>query len=283
LTLPREEYVEQAHFFRTLLERMTRNEPMQDVLAAAKEEVLATTRLPMAIDFMLDELKHHGVFAEAMRKLAHYFTPFQTYVVAEAESEILRFDLRTGLEILTREALYRAEEATPQGLFVYQFESVARNRLRYDQALDAMAADPAYSDDWKTWIRSVRRRLGMADVADLIYVCSDYYPVMQARQGREVQPPRLPYLFGEREGRIALANRRKDPMYLFSALHRHLGYPEVPRPKPMDESPRILEGLGRRMERVEQRLKLLEEEQKGGIDLNQFYSPQEKPQQERLD
>ena len=37
-------------------------------------------------------------------------------------------------------------------------------------------------------------------------------------------------LFGEKEGRIAMANRRKDPLYLFSALQRHLGYPSVPRP-----------------------------------------------------
>ena len=52
-----------------------------------KEEILSTTRLPMAIDFMTSELKHAGVFSTAMAKLSHYFTPFQTFIVAQAESE----------------------------------------------------------------------------------------------------------------------------------------------------------------------------------------------------
>ena len=73
-------------------------------------------------------------------------------------------------------------------------------------------------------------------------------------------------LFGEGEGRIALANRGKDPLLLFSALHRHLGYPEVPRPPKPDESPQLVPQLMRRVERLEARLKLVEEEMKGGID-----------------
>jgi hypothetical protein len=32
------------------------------------------------------------------------------------------------------------------------------------------------------------------------------------------------------------ANRGKDPLLLFNALHRHLGYPEVPRPVKPDEN-----------------------------------------------
>ena len=51
--LGREEYVEQAHFFAALAERMKANVPAQDVLQSVREEVLATTKLPMAIDFML--------------------------------------------------------------------------------------------------------------------------------------------------------------------------------------------------------------------------------------
>ena len=42
--------------------------------------------------------------------------------------------------------------------------------------------------------------------------------------------PSIPTLFGEKEGKIARANRGRDPLYLFSALQRQLGYPEVPRP-----------------------------------------------------
>ena len=77
-------------------------------------------------------------------------------------------------------------------------------------------------------------------------------------------------LFGEKEGRIAWANRGKDPLYLFAALQRQLGYPVVPKPKrqqPQAESPAL---MARRIDRLELRVKLLEEETKDGIDLSQF-------------
>ena len=92
--LDREEYVEQAHLFRTLSERLADNVPMQELLGYVKQEVLSTTRLPMAIDFLLTELKHIGMMSTAMARLPHYFTPFQTYVMQEAEAERGRFDLR---------------------------------------------------------------------------------------------------------------------------------------------------------------------------------------------
>ena len=57
--LEREEYIEQAHLFRTLSERLTENVPMQELLAHVKQEILSTTRLPMAIDFLLTELRAH--------------------------------------------------------------------------------------------------------------------------------------------------------------------------------------------------------------------------------
>jgi hypothetical protein len=78
-------------------------------------------------------------------------------------------------------------------------------------------------------------------------------------------------LFGEREGRIALANRRKDPLFLFSSLQRQLGYPEVPRQMPAGTEQALLPQLARRLEQLEMRLKLLEEEQRGGLDLSKFY------------
>ena len=46
-----------------------------------------------------------------------------------------------------------------------------------------------------------------------------------AARRRTVAPPEKPMLFGEKEGKIAWANRKKDPLYLFAALQRHLGYP----------------------------------------------------------
>ena len=55
------------------------------VWASAGAAATATTMLPLAVDFMADELRHTGGFATAMSRLPHYFTPFQAYVVAEAE------------------------------------------------------------------------------------------------------------------------------------------------------------------------------------------------------
>ena len=80
-------------------------------------------------------------------------------------------------------------------------------------------------------------------------------------------------MFGSKEGRIAFANRRKDPLFLFAALQRQLGYPEVPRVKAIDETMQLLPSLLRRVEYLEKRLKLMEDEGKEGIDLTQFYQP----------
>ena len=129
-----------GHFFRALGERLAGNVPAQEVLASVREEVLATTKLPMAIDFLLGELRHEGVLGPAMSLLPHYFTPFQAFVIQESENERLRFDLRVGLEILRTEAEYRAGEPTRQGIFLYQFEALCRNRLGYDRGLEAVGA-----------------------------------------------------------------------------------------------------------------------------------------------
>src|SRR3954452_20795414 len=220
--LGREEYVEQAHFFRSLAERLEVNVPAQEVLASVREEVLATTKLPMAIDFLLGELRHEGVLGPALARLPHYFTPFQAFVIQESENERLRFDLRVGLEILRREAQYRSAEPSRQGIFLYQFESLCRHRLGYDRGLEAVARDPAFDDVWREWIRKLRRQIGMVDLADVVYVHSEFYwqraekptnrnPVSRdaersASQG-DGQPEPNPQaasviLFGEREGRI---------------------------------------------------------------------------------
>jgi hypothetical protein len=300
--LSREEYVEQAHFFRTLGERLAGNIPAQEVLGSVREEVLATTKLPLAIDFLLGELRHAGVLGPAMSLLPHYFTPFQAFVIQESENERLRFDLRIGLEILRKEAQYRAGEPTLQGIFLYQLEAISRNRLGYDRGLEAVAGDPTFDDTWRDWIRKLRRQIGMVDIADLIYVHSEYYwqrqgprksPTLdafsqdkgtterglQSVEGKEALPDDTPappdgeaiILFGEREGRIALANRHKDPLFLFSSLQRQLGYPAVPKQRPADKEQALLPQLARRVEQLETRVKIMEEEQRGGLDLSQFY------------
>ena len=56
--LDREEYVEQEYFFRVYRERLQEGVPSQEILQTIHEELLATTRLPMAIDFMRAEILH---------------------------------------------------------------------------------------------------------------------------------------------------------------------------------------------------------------------------------
>jgi hypothetical protein len=274
--LDRDESIEQAYFFRTLRERLPENMPLQDLLAQLRHEILATTKLPMAVDFLLSELKHAGVIGPAMKRLAHYFTPFQAYVVEEAESERGRFDMRIALEILEREADYRSREASRAGTFLFQFESLCRNRLRYDPGLAASAGDPIFDEAWKNWILSVRRQVGILDLADMMYVASAHYDTQQARRRKPEDHRERTILFGEKEGQIALANRRKDPLYLFAALQRHLGYPAVPRRRVRDETQDVLPQVLRRLEKLEVRIKMLEEEQRhDAIDLTKFYRPPE--------
>jgi hypothetical protein len=268
--LDREEYVEQAYFFAALRERMVQNFSTQELLLALKQEILATTKLALAIDFLASELRLTGGFATAMAHLSHYFTPFQTYVIAEAERETGRFDFRVALEILEKEAGYRSKGASPQGMFIYQFETLCRNRLGYERGLEAIAGDPIFNADWAEWIRNVRRQIGLIDFADMIYVRSEHY------QPREDDPV-LPVLFGRKEGQIALANRRRDPLYLFSALQRQLGYPSVPRPQREEADRYLIPALQQRIERLDSRIRLLEEELRGGINLARFYADGKQP------
>jgi hypothetical protein len=104
----------------------------------------------------------------------------------------------------------------------------------------------------------------------MLYLASQHYLTQQEMRRAPPEPAR-PVLFGEKEGKIALANRKKDPLYLFSALQRQLGYPVVPRPRRPDETAQILPQVLRRLENMEARVKLLEDEQRGGIDLSKFF------------
>ena len=272
--LDREEYIEQAHLFRSFAERIGAGVAAQEALVAIGQEVLATSKLPLAIDYLVGELKLVGTLSTALARLPHYFTAFQTFVMRRAEEEGGRFDMRTALAILEREAAYRAEGATPQGLFFFRFECLSRNRLDWAQGLTAVARDDIFDDQWQSWIGTVARQVGLVDLADLVYVRSPEYWRIERREaergGRSVPEPDRALLFGPKEGRIARANRGKDPLFFFAALQRQLGYPAVPRPPrpaPVEESPAA---MARRLERLEMRVKLLEEEARGGIDLTRF-------------
>jgi hypothetical protein len=235
--------------------------------------MLSTTRLPYAIQFLCSELKHTGLLSSGFARLPHYFTPFQAFVVSRTEQEGLRFSVETALLLLEREAQYRAGEPTPAGLFVYQFESLCRNRLGYDSGLVGMAGDPFYNADWKEYIDALRRQLGVVDFADLVYVRSTWYLTEKRRQDPDYQPP-VPPLFAEKEGKIAKASYGRDPLFLFGALQRQLDYPEVPHARPREDLTSQVEALKVRLQQVEQRMMLLESEVRGQVDLSKFGKPE---------
>jgi hypothetical protein len=270
--LDREEYVEQAYFFRVFRERVAANMAAQEILDQVHQEILSTTRLPLATQFLSTELKHSGLLASGFTRLPHYFTAFQAFVVRQAEQEGLRFSMPQALLILEREATYRADAPTRPGLFVYQFEAISRNRLGYDEGLAAMAEDPFYDADWVEYLQLVRRQVGAIDFTDLVYLRSEFYVEEQRRLDPAYEPP-APPLIGAKEGKIAKASRGRDPLFLFAALQRQLGYPEVPRPKQRDDTQAKLDVLTTKLRELEARLKLVEGELRGSIDLTQFGKP----------
>lgn len=319
VVLDREEYVEQQYFFRVYRERLQQNVPSQEILQTIHEEILATTRLPLAVDFLRAEILHNGRISDGMARLGHYFTAFQTFVIRRAEDDESRFDQVTALRILESEAKYRAENAVPAGLFVYQFECIARNRLGYNDGLLAMSADPLYTPAWSSWILQLRGDLGSRELAEVVFRASQHF--VKRRTSRAVPsqvPPRsgesaaappaaadasvslqqtiagespVPLsdqvpalsgdqslvLFGDQEGRIARANIGRDPLYFFSALQRQLNYPAIPRSPKADEGEQLPPILEARLLKMEQRLKLVEMEQRGGIDLTGFYRRPDHP------
>ena len=267
--LDREEYIEQIYFFRAFRERLLDGQPAQDILARVGDELLSTTRLPMAVSFLKSDIKANGLMSPAMARIAHYFTPFQTHVVAQAEDDLSRFPMDQALLILEREAKFKSDGPSLPGLFVYQFEAISRNRLGYNAGLTAMAADPFYDEDWRDYIITLRARIGDVDFADLIYVRSAFFVIERRRLHPDFQP-KHPVLFGDKEGKIARANHGRDPLYLFSALQRQLGYPEVPRPRRPDEAEGRIALLEQRVALLENRLKGIESDVHDDIDLSQF-------------
>ena len=209
--LSREEYIEQVYFFRAYRERLEENIPSQEILSTIFEEVLATTKLPMAIEFLKGEMLLNGRISDGMARLPHYFTPFQAFVISQAEEDRSRFDLSTGLLILERQAEYFTGEPSRAGAFVYQFESISRNRLGYDEGLTAISRDPYFDDDWQQWVRQVRMAGGTVDFAHLLYARSEYYAQERRQHHGDEKEDTRTVLFGEKEGKIARANRGKDP------------------------------------------------------------------------
>jgi hypothetical protein len=333
--LSTDEYIEQTFFFESFLESLDDGITAQEFLYSIRGELLATTQLHKAVDFMLTDVRYTGVLTNSMSRLNHYFSPFQSFVISESERDNGRLDFRIALQILAHEAKYRSGNCSIQGIFFYQFETICRNRLGYVRGLDVLINDDIYDNYWKEWLTILRRQIGFVPLADMIFYRSEYYKIKNRHKKINFNTPNktsqninnitninstsnnltndqietnetdntdkentndaIDYskidqkidqlnvaenaagdgqevvtLFGEREGRIAFATRDKEPSYLFSALSRHLGYPSVPHSKPAAEDENILPILKRRIEQLENRIQILEEEQRGGIDLNRY-------------
>jgi hypothetical protein len=268
--LERAEYVEQEHLFKLLGERILQQMAMQELLEQIHYELSASTNLPLAVSYLLTELKHSGQMAPAMARMTHYFAPFQTYLIAEAERDTGKFDMRVALRILQSEAHFRAGGASRNGLFFFQFEAICRNRLRYDAGLKAIAGDPVYDADWVQMIAKLSLQIGFVDVSDFLFLHSEEYRQRLIAAGESVDG-KGPILFGRHEGRIAFATRGRDPLFLFSALQRHLGYPAIPRPVQPDKSLEQVPLLVRRVERLEARIQLMEQENRTGIFISYLF------------
>ncbi len=122
--LEREEYIEQVYFFRTLRERLVDGLPSQEILARIGEELLSTTKLPIAVSFLHTDMKSTGVMGPAMERISHYFTPFQAHVISQAEHDTSRFPMEQALLVLEREAKFKSEGPSLPALFVFQFEAL---------------------------------------------------------------------------------------------------------------------------------------------------------------
>ncbi len=268
-----DECIEQAYFFRTFRERIVANIPAQETLARLHEELLSSTKMPFAVQFLSLELKHSGLLSNGFAKLSHYFTPFQTFVMKQADSETSKFTTLVGLQILEREADYKADQPSPSGLFVYQFETLCRNRLGYDYGLDAIGGDPFYDGEWKKFAELVRRQIGIIDFAELVYLRSDFY-LSDRRRLEPGYEPSLPPLFAEREGKIAKASLGRDPLFLFAALQRQLNYPEVPRARPREDIASKFDQYEIKFREMEARIRMLEAESRGTFDPTQFGKPE---------
>ncbi len=272
VTPDRDECIEQVYFFRTFRERLGENLAAQDVLARLHEEILTTTRLPMAVEFLAAEVKHTGLLHTGFEKLPHYFTPFQSFLVRQAEEPRTKFTTGGALHVLEQEARYKAGSPTPAGLFVFQFESLSRHRLGFDEGLRAVEGDPFYPKVWKDYVDLVRRQVGVFDFCDLVYLRSTLYVSDQKRNDPAYEPP-VPPLYGDKEGKIAKASRGRDPLFLFAALQRQLNYPEVPKPRAKDDLSAKLDLVLTKLRDLENRLKLAEGELRGSIDWTQFGKP----------
>ena len=242
--------------------------PSQEILARVGEELLSTTKLPLAVSFLHTEIKGSGLMAPAMARIGHYFTAFQTHVIGQAEIAMSRFSMEQALLILEREAKYKADGPSLAGLFIFQFESLSRNRLGYTRGLAAMAQDPFYTEDWSDYILTLQTRLGDVDFADLIFVRSDYF----VQRATEAQPRvraqvSRPLRRAGGEDRPGQPRPRPDVPLLGTPAPAWLSRSPAPR-RPDELEARVLL-LEQKIAQLENRLKVAESELNQDVDLSQ--------------
>ena len=90
------------------------------------------------------------------------------------------------------------------GLFIFQLECIARNRLGYSEGLKMMAADPLYSEEWGRWITRLAGSLGERELAEIVYGASQHLINRRAttRSPGGAAAPKLPPFLEARLNKI---------------------------------------------------------------------------------
>ncbi len=130
-----------------------------------------------------------GLMAPAMARLGHYFTPFQTHVIGQAEDG--REPVLDGPGPARSSSARRSSRPTARRRPGCSSTSSRPSRgtgSATRQGLDAMAADPFYDEDWRDYILALGARLGDVDFADLIYVRSAYFVTERRRKDPDFVP-----------------------------------------------------------------------------------------------
>ena len=271
--LDREEYIEQAYFFRASASGSPTTCRPRTSSPRLHEELLTTTRLPYAVQFLAAEIKHTGPARQRVREAAALLHPFQAFVIRQAEEEKQRFPMADGAAGAGTRGRVPGRAADQPGLFVYQFETIARNRLGYIDGLAAMAADPLYDADWRATSTSSAGRSATSTSRDLVYLRSELYVTEQRRANPAYEPSRAAALRRE-GGEDRQGQPRPRPAV---PVRRAAAATRLPRGAAVtqrdDGKTRSWSKIETKLRELETRLKLAEGELRGNIDLSQFGKP----------
>ena len=126
-----------------------------------------------------------------------------------------------------------------------------------------------YDANWQDYVLLVRRQLGAVEFCDLVYLRSEYYVVDQRRQNADYEPPVAAAL--RREGR---QDRQGQPRPGSAVSVRRPAAPARLSGGAALQAARRhgakLAALVQKVKDLETRIKLVEGEVKGHVDLSQF-------------